>query len=442
MSVQTSRFTGEEIVKKISSLYIIYSLTFACIIGLTVGCERETASYDELETDGKVESIARKKYSRFFKTIKKLGDFQRASQEVAPDSTLLKKSAAETDRVIEHMRPFPSTFQSRIALDALSYAARELLVLPGFSLPEVVGFWRNALLDPIFTKGREYYKTENTNVSTQLQLVKALQRGIGTKATDDMLLDIIPIVGPGPSEKVMEVCKNDSLVFKKIYNLLLYTRSFQKIGPPLWMITGAWFLAVEVDEWPLSFFAIKTWMIDDLLYLTFKDFNQGKVYAAVFDDPIPTESSQMDVWLMRAGGVMNSLAFNDSFAERVSASGLPTYDTHNYYNDYTLIATADSVKKEFRVIFKRDRIEESSFKFAGVDSIEVLFTESEIRSPSETITRLSATRYQGDSLLGGRFIPVRKGEGTAYLMRMGVHDNSLLTKIQESMMPEIRIINQ
>ena len=428
--------------KKLSFMYIVPLLTFACIIGLIVGCARETASYYELESEGKVESIARKKYSRFFKTIKELGDFQEASQETALDSTLLKKSAAATDRIIEHMRPFPSTFQSRIALDALSYAARELLVLPGFSCPEVVNFWKNALLDPIFTKGREYYKTENTNASTQLQLVKALQRSIGTKATDDMLLDIIPIVGPGPSEKVMEVCENDSLVFKKIYNLLLYTRSFQKVGPPLWMVTGAWFLAVEVDEWPLSFFAIKTWMIDDQLYLTFKDFTQGDVYAAVFNDPIPTESSQMDVWLMRAGGVMKSLTLNDFFAERVSASGLPTYDTHNYYNDYTLIATADSVKKEFRVIFKRDRFEESAFQFTGIDSIDVLFTESDIRPPSETITSLSATRYQGDSLLGGRFIPARKGQGTAYLMRMGIHDNNILTKIQESMMPEIRIINQ
>jgi len=429
-------------VKKLSFMYIVYLLTFAFIIWMIVGCARETASYYELESEGKVESIARKKYSGFFKTIKELGDFQETSQEAAPDSILLKKSAAATDRIIENMRPFPSTFQSRIALDALSYAARELLVLPGFSCPEVVNFWKNALLDPIFTKGREYYKTENTNASTQLQLVKALQRSIGTKATDDMLLDIIPIVGPVPSEKVIEVCENDSLVFRKIHNLLLYTRSFQKVGPPLWMVTGAWFLAVEVDEWPLSFFAIKTCMIDDQLYLTFKDFTQGDVYAAVFNDPIPTESSQMDVWLMRASGVMKSLTFNDFFAERVSASGLPTYDTHNYYNDYTLIATADSVKKEFRIIFKRDRFEESTFQFTGIDSIDVLFTESDIHPPSETITRLSATRYQSDSLLEGRFIPARKGQGTAYLMRMGIHDNNILTKIQKSKMPEISITNQ
>ena len=56
-------------------------------------------------------------------------------------------------------------------------------------------------------------------------------------------------------------------------------------------------------------------------------------------------------------------------------SGMPTYDTHFFYNDFILGAETDSLKNKFIVIFKRDRIQENAFRFTGVDSIEVVFTE-------------------------------------------------------------------
>ena len=417
----------------------MYFLIFIFFSVFFDGCSHESITYDELDETGKIEPMVQKKYADFFKSIKSLGDLYVTSPNAEPDSTILKKPSVLTDQLIDDMRPFPSTVPSRIALDGLSYAAHDLTEFSGFSRGEVFVFWRDALLDPIFTIGREYMKSGKNNESTHLQIVKALKRGIGSRINDTILIDLISIVGPAPSKRIMELCRSDSLAFKKIFDLIMYTRSLQEMGPPLWMITGSWFLLVNVSGWPSSFFCLKSLLIDDVMYLTFRDYNIGEVYAAVFDDPIPDDSSRMDAWLARAEGVMNNLRIDDTFAKMVSRSNLPTYDTHNYYNDYLLITKADSIKKEYRIILKRDREQQGAFEFVGADSIEVLFTESEILAPPDNKTPLFATRYQGASMVRGNYTPNQIREGEAYLMPLGVHDEQILNELKKLLIPEITV---
>jgi len=339
------KYWRKYILKRLYCSFVV-SLTayFLFITILIIGCSREKGTYDDLIISDKVESLARKRYAKFFKAVKTLGEKAESTEETVFDSTLVKNAGTLTDRLIEDLRPFPTTLQSRIALDALSYGANDLSKSPYFSNDDVRIFWHIALLEPIFVKGFQYTKSGLPNESTHLQLVKALQRGMGNKATDEMLLNIITLVGPAPPKQVMEVCKTDSLALRKAYDLIMYSRSFQTIGPPAWMITGNWFLVVDIEGWPMNFFCLKPLLINDLLYLTFKDYNHGEVYAAVFDDPVPDESSRMDAWLTRASAVMNSLSIDETLADMIRKSELPTYDTHNYYNEYLLFTQVDSVR--------------------------------------------------------------------------------------------------
>jgi len=102
-----------------------------CLISLIVivyaaGCSRETKTYDELVSEDRVESIARKQYSQFFKSVERLGEPENSSTAESFLSERITQAASATDHVISDFRSFPSTFQSRISLDALSYAARDL----------------------------------------------------------------------------------------------------------------------------------------------------------------------------------------------------------------------------------------------------------------------------------------------------------------------------
>ena len=292
-------------------------LLAAAILAILQGCSREKAvTYDELVASGGTEARARKTYAGFFKAIDALGEAY-APDKATPDSTIIKNAARQTDTVIEQVRSFPKTFESRISLDALSYAAADLMQSKGFDSFEVSGFWRNGLLDPMFIMGGDYVKNDIANDSTLLQLVLAIKRGMGEKATSDMLLDAIAIVGPNPSEQVMKECETDSLVFRKVYDLLVYSRSLQEMGPPVWMMTGPWFVAIAIEGWPLGFYCIKPLNLNNSFYLTFRSYTQGQMYASVFNDPAPKESAAMDAWLSRAAGAMDSLKFNDSLAARV-----------------------------------------------------------------------------------------------------------------------------
>ncbi len=423
-------------------IVIVCCLTAAVVLAAGAGCSRkETRSYDEIEKAGEIEKFVRSEYAAFFRAVSKLGETY-GSGTAEADSVLIAEAARKTDSVIENMRPFPTTRESRLAFDALSYAAYDLTLMTGFDTMDVELFWRNALLDPIFTKGNEYIKSEKTNDSTLLQLVMSIRRGMGDKATGDMLLDIISIVGPNPSEQVLQICESDSLVFRKVFDLLVYSRSLQELGPPVWMMTGPWLVAVDIDGWPLSFYCLKPVIIGDAYYLTFRDYSLGDIYAAAYKDPVPRDAAETDAWLTRASSALDTLRFNEEFAERIRKSSLATYGAHNYFSDYLLAATADTVNMEFNVILKREQVLEDAFQFAGVDSIAITFTQREIMSRADTVTPLMAMRYVGDTMVGGRYIPARRGEGMAFLMPMGVHDEEILRRIRESMLPEITVGTQ
>ncbi len=147
----------------------------------------------------------------------------------------------------------------------------------------------------------------------------------------------------------------------------------------------------------------------------------------------------MDAWLARAGAVMNSLIIDEGFAKRVEASSLPLFDAHNIYNDYLLCTQADSVKKEFTVILKRNRVLDSIFEFTGQDSIAVQFSTKQLAASDGVITRLGALRVQGASMISGRYIPGQRGKGTAYIIPMGGHNDEMMQIITKASMPEIKI---
>lgn len=437
--VYISQFRGVAVLKKALYLLIVSSAVSLSMIVLQSGCSHEISSYDEIEMDGKIESIVRKHYSGLFKAIKRFEISSGKSEEEVPDSSLIKKAAQLTDKLIEDIRPFPSTLESRIALDALSYAANDLAKSPDFPRIEISEFWRNALLIPLFSFGYEFIKSGKTNESAHLQIIKAIHRGMSTKATEEMLIDSIPIVGVAPSQKVMEFCKTDTLFFKKIHDLILYTKSLQKYDPPIWMLSGSWFLTIEFNGLPTIFISLKPFIIDDVPYLSFMDYNQGEIYSAVFDDPIPSDNSKWDTWLVRANTIMSSLTLDNSFAERVRNSGLSTYDAHTFFDEYLLHTDADTTKKEFWISFMRNKVEESAFQFTGMDSIAVKFNSSQITKPDSDITKFPVTRVIGASMKGNQFYPSQTLEGTAYLMPLGTHDNTKIDEYQKAMMPKIEI---
>jgi len=425
-------------------VFIPISLPFvaAVLLMFTGGCSKEEVqTYDDLEAGGNVSSVVRKKYDDFFASISELGESATSGGEGA-DSLLVSKVAGHTDGVIADMRPYPSTFDSRVALDALSYASHDLTVSSGFDDPEVRFFWRNALLDPLFTLAFEYMKTGVTNESTHTQLVKALQRAMGDKATDDMLLNAIRIVGPKPNDKIMEICESDSLVFRKVFDLVVYSRSLQEMGPPIWMMTGPWFVMLDIEGWPLSFYTLNPVDVNNAYYLAFRDYSQGEVYASVYDDPVPKDPAQMDNWLTRAAAAIDSFRQDKELPQKVLGCDLPTFDAHNYYHDYMISATADTAKREYKIILKRERVVQSGFQYAGVDSIEIQFGQREIMSRAETVTPLTAVRYEGETMVAGQLIPARRGEGLALLMPMGVHDEEIVRRYQKSLMPEITFTNE
>ncbi|MCD6308764.1 MAG: hypothetical protein J7M24_07195 [Candidatus Latescibacteria bacterium] len=429
----TRRFAG--LFHSAASLAVAVGIVPAAL--LIASCSKEMKTYDELSAEGGIESLARRNYRDFFRAAGDIGKLDAEAFDAESDSALFGKVFELTDRLIADVRMFPGTVQSRIALDALTYAAADLLESPAIGRPDVSNYWRIGLLDPVFTEGQEYIKAGKTNDSTILQLITALQRGMGNRADDDMLLEAITIVGPAPSRTVLERCNEDSLVFKRVHDLIIYSRSLQEMGPPIWMMTGPWLMAVAIEGWPLQFYCLKPLIFENDYYLTFRDYTQGEVYAAAYDDPIPDDSALMDGWLARASAWLDSLAFTDEFAAHIRYCGLPTWDAHNFYNDLMLQATADSAKSEYRIIFKREKVEGGAFQFAGVDSTEIVLTEREIMSRADTVTPLMANHYLGESIIDGQFVGVRRGEGMAYVMPMGEHDDAIVREFQQKRRPKI-----
>jgi hypothetical protein len=286
-----------------------------------------------------------------------------------------------------------------------------------------------ALLNPIIVTGGEYIRSGKVNVSTHLQIVKALRRGVGLKATIRHFMDILPVVGPVPPSEIMSVAEKDSLLFRRIHDLILYSRSLQVASPPAWMITGAWFCAVKITGFYPMFFSLIPVIVDNELFLAIRIHEPGEVYAVAFRDPAPSDKAAYDAWLARGSAAMDSLVIDRTFAERVKNSGLPTWDAHYFFNDYIVSTDADSVKKEFSVSLKRGNVFEDSFHYAGEDSVTITFSSSQFSRPDSTFIVLGAFRRQGAMMYRTRHVPANSGSGKAYLMPIGAHDASILRRI-------------
>ncbi|MFC1538778.1 hypothetical protein ACFL6H_05085 [Candidatus Latescibacterota bacterium] len=403
-------------------------------------CSREiSTSYEELERTGRIEPFARETYKDFFEAVHKFEQAYSDPSGVQQDSSLIHNASKLTDELIENIRQFPLTHDSRIAMDALSYASKDLAESPGFDSKEIYDFWEYAFMKPLFTFAKNYKNSNKVNENAHFQLIKVLRRGMGTRTTDQMVVDCINIVGVVPSTQVMEYCETDSLVFKKIHDLIIYTRSLQKVDPPVWMLSGAWFLSIEFSTLPEIFIALVPNMVDDVPFLSFKDYQQGEVYAAVFDDPIPVDKTKWESWLARADGVMRSLRFDTSFAERVRNSGLSTVNTHNFYDDYLFHTEIDTTRNEFSMSFLRKKDQISAFEFTGMDSIAVIFSADSYNNPEEDVFELFATRIIGASMASDQYIPAQNFTGRAFLMPLGVHDKSKIAEYEKTREPEFDI---
>ena len=379
-------------------------------------------SYDELVKSGTLEKIARSQYEPYFKAIRQLADIASVPDDTPPDSTLMVKTARAAESVTRDIQGFPTTVASRIALDAFSYGAADLSGSPAMSHPDVSRFWDEQILHRLTGIAHVYMKSGNINESAHYQIVRALRRASGPYATESYIKDMITIIGPIPSEKVMELCASDTLALKRIHDLILYSRSLQKVDPPLWMLSGDWLLVIESAGWPIIFIALRPVMVGDVPYLTFKDYNLGDFYAAVFDDPIPEDEAKWDAWLTRGNMIMGSLMFDASFAERVRNSGLSTYDTHTYFDDYLIHTDVDTTRKEFYLGFVRNKLQESTFEFTGADSIVVVFTASQASTPVDDIMILDSARFTGGSMINGQYYPGRTVTALTYLMPLGIHE--------------------
>ncbi|MHB9029391.1 MAG: hypothetical protein ACYC9O_11545 [Candidatus Latescibacterota bacterium] len=406
------------------------------LLALLLACSREIETYDSLEQRGIAEETVRKKYGNFFDAVREL-ELKGSAGE--PDSSLIRKASAATDRVAADVRAFPQTVESRLALDALSYAARDLARSSGFSRFAIIDFWSMALLNPLFVTGREFAKTGQENVSTRMQLVKALQRGMDKRATTQMFLDILPIFGTAPDSSLMRFAATDSLVFRRIHDLILYARSRQPAPPPYWLATGAWLMAIDIPGFFPGFFAFAPIIEGRDMYFATRRYDPGEVYERVFRDPAPQDPSGNDAWIARAGAAMNPLVCDDAFADSARTSGLPIFDAHYFFNDYLIQTDADSVKKEFIIILKRDKLTESGFEFIGADSMAVTFSLPQLSRPEGKVTVLRAERHQGASLMNGQVTPGKSGTGKAYLMELGEHSDAILRKLQEASLPKISV---
>ena len=401
-----------------------------------VGCSQKTGTYDELNKNGEVEKMVRLKYASLFRAVQNFGA---SVSPVLADSVLEGRAAIAARQVAAEAKPYPSTLQSRLALDALSYAARELTRSPGFSRPEVDGFWEESLLGPIVTKGREYMQSGLVNSSTHLQLVRALQRGMDNKASTQTFLDVLPVVGPAPSDEVMDLAAADSLVLKRIHDLILYSRSLQSAPPPDWMLSGAWFLAIDIPGFFPSFYSLVPILVKRDLYLTLRMYEPGAVYERLYNDPVPGDRAAYDVWVNRAKSAFNPLKVDRTFAEKIAQSNLPVHDAHYFFNDFFVNTEIDTVKKEFHLILKRPKVVEDNQQVVGVDSISVVFALPKIVRPDSIFTMLPASRFQGQSISDSQIIPEKRGSGKAWLMPLGAHSDSILHRLREEALPKISV---
>ena len=420
-------------------LLLLLPLTAAILFS---GCSKDLPAYEELVESGALEDTVRKRHASFFTTIYGFRETVLAAQPADPDSTEITKVAEATDIVVEAMLPFPTTVESRVALDALSHAAADLATEENMTLPLLTNFRDSALLQPLFSIGNQLAVSGDINDSAHLQLIKALREGMGGYATENMLVSCLTLVGLNPTAAVLAACEEDTLVFKRVHDLLMYSRSLQTVDPPIWLLSGPWFTALRFEGYPVIFTSIVPVMIgEDVPFLAFRDYAPGEVYAAVYDDPVPEDKEKWSSWLSRGDAVMKNITFDRAFADRVKDCGLPTYNAHHFFDDYILHAFADTTAKEFMISLKKSRVEESAFNFTGMDSLTVIFAGLKAVEPDPHFTVLSASRTLGTSMQGEQFFPGKTIEGEAFIMPMGEHTQTFIEAYEKRFMPEI-IVNQ
>jgi hypothetical protein len=407
---------------------------FAGMMIVVTGCSGPVGTYDDLDKNGTVERQVRREYAPFFAAIRALGESGGGS-----DSLLVKKAATATDMVIPDVKEYPQTLKSRLALDALSYAAHDLGLSPGYSRKAVSDFRDMALLNPIIVCGSAYIRSGQVNVSTHVQIVRALQRGLGQKADVTHLEDILPVVGTSPPREVMSIAEKDSFLFRRIFDLVFYSRSLQDAPPPLWTVTGPWLCAVNVAGFYPMFFALVPVIVEKELYLSIRLYELGDIYAIAFHDPTPADNAAYDAWLARGTAALDKLVIDRRFAETMKDSGLPTWDAHYYSKDYIVSTDADSVKKEFTVSLKRGYEFGDAFHYTGEDSIAVVFTSAQFAKPDSVLTVLGAFRREGATIFGNTRIPGKSGKGAAYLMPIGKHDPAIIDRILKQSLPNISL---
>ncbi len=392
---------------------------------LASGCSKAAGTYDELVANGTIEKTVREEYVPFFAAIRALSGVSGSSA----DSALAKKASIAADKVIADVREFPGTARSRLALDALSYAADDLARSQGFGWKIAADFWDMALLDPIFVVGKEYMRTGTPNISTHIQIVNALKRGIGSHANARHFYDMLTVVGTVPPPRVMAIAEKDSLLLRKVFNVIIYGRGCQQAPPPSWMVAGPWFATVRMPGAYPMFFALVPVVVDDEPFLVLRTYEPGDVYAVLFHDPIPADSKKYDEWLARGSVAMDSLKINSDFADSVRTVRLPVWDAHYFQNDYLITTAADSVKKLFIISLKRDKIVQDGYHFSGADSLALTFSQESAKNPGGPVIEVPVFRHQDTTMYGRQTIPAKTQTGTAYLMPLGVHNNTALRRI-------------
>lgn len=402
-----------------------------CVAGLcAVGCSPDVTSYDELLRTGTLDQTVRKEFSSFFRAV---ADLEEAAgvTETPPDSMLVLRAAQETDRVVEATGAFPATVTSRLAFDALAIAAGDMAHSSRFNHPGIRAFWETGLIIPLYQSGYRLVTELARSDEAHLQVLRGIQRGVGNRATDRMLVDAMAVLGVTPSAETMAFCDADTLMFKRIHDLIIYARSRQETDPPLWLLSGDWLLALMFEDAAPLFMVIVPHFTDGTAYLAFRNYTMGDVYAAVFDDPVPEDQEKWDTWIARATPVMGTLSIDDEFARRVSASTLTNRDAHYFYDDYLIHTTADTLSRELYLVFNRQHTRHNEFEHTGGDSIVVTFNEEQIVNADGPVTKLNLKRTIGSSLIGGELYPAETLFGSAYLMSIGQHDPAIVQAYRE-----------
>jgi hypothetical protein len=199
-------------------------------------------------------------------------------------------------------------------------------------------------------------------------------------------------------------------------------------------------MAVDIEGWPLSFYCLKSVIVENEPYMVFRTYDQGSVYTAATGDSFPDSDDAQDAWFERAQAFFDTMRIDDAFAEDIKNNAtLPHWDAHYYYNDYIISGDADTVDVRYMVSLSRSQVTNNMYNTAGKDSLYVEFEIDEIHRPGQPMTVLDATRTLGRSIVGGNAIEGQTGTGFAYIMPFGDHDLSLPRKMMEDSMPEIII---